>query len=403
MATKSGLRGEAAIVGYVELPAQRKTTRPPRFSLEQIALLSAAAIEDSGLKASDVNGIITPGIREASSFVPSTVVEYLGIAVNFAETVDLGGACAAAMVWRAAAAIELGICDAVLCITPGSGNMPRSERKPAPDYGFYGASSNAYGSPQAEFDIPYGNLGQNGPYGQIARLYGHTYGYDPRAMAKISVDQRTNALAYPGAVFHDKPITIEDVLASPMIADPLHMLEIVMPCDGGAAVIVASADAARRSKNRPVWVTGFGERVPFKTPTYAEDLLTSAITQASQSAFDMAGVDRADIDMASIYDCYTITVLMSLEDAGFCEKGKGAQFVNSHDLTYRGDFPLNTGGGQLSFGQAGLAGGMHHLCDASRQIMGRAGDAQVEDCNIAFVSGNGGIMSEQAALVLQGD
>jgi acetyl-CoA acetyltransferase len=117
----------------------------------------------------------------------------------------------------------------------------------------------------------------------------------------------------------------------------------------------------------------------------------------------MAGIGRGDIDMASIYDCYTITVLMSLEDAGFCAKGTAMDFVASHDLTFRGDFPLNTGGGQLGYGQAGLAGGMHHVCDATRQIQGRAGAAQVIDCNRAFVSGNGGIMSEQTALVLRGD
>ena len=159
-----------------------------------------------------------------------------------------------------------------------------------------------------------------------------------------------------------------------MVADPLHKLEIVMPCSGGAGVLVANADLAAQSKNRPVWIKGFGEHVSYKTPTYAEDLLHSPIGKAADPAFAMAGSSRGDMDMASIYDCYTITVLMSLEDAGFCEKGKGMEFVDSHDLTFRGDFPLNTAGGQLSFGQAGMAGGMHHVCDGARQIMGRAGD-----------------------------
>lgn len=166
---------------------------------------------------------------------------------------------------------------------------------------------------------------------------------------------------------------------------------------------MTSADLARRSKNRPVWIKGFGEHVAYKTPTYAEDLLESPIARAAETAFDMSRLDRSDMDMVSIYDCYTITVLMSLEDAGFCDRGKGMEFVNSHDLTFRGDFPLNTAGGQLGFGQAGLAGGMHHVCDATRQIMGRAGAAQVPDCNRAFVSGNGGVMGEQTTLVLQGD
>src|SRR6202035_4316328 len=238
---------------------------------------------------------------------------------------------------------------------------------------------------------------------QIARRYASVYGYDERATAKISADQRTNACATPDAVFYGQPITIDDVLASPMVADPLHKLEIVMPCQGGAGVIVANADVARRGKNRPVWIKGFGEHVSFKTPTYAEDPLRSPISHAANRAFEMAGVGRDAVDIASIYDCYTITVLMSLEDAGFCDKGKGMEFVASHDMTFRGDFPVNTAGGQLSFGQAGMAGGMHHVCEGARQVMGRAGDAQVADCDIAFVSGNGGIMSEQVALVLQGD
>lgn len=400
-----GLSGSSAIVGITELPAQRRLTRPKMFSLEQWATLAAAALADAGLPARVVDGIVTSGINESEIFVPSTIAEYLGIPVAFAELVDLGGASAAAAVWRAAAAVELGQCQAVLCVFPGAREVPQVGRRPhmMNDGALFGASSNRYGSPQAEFDIPYGNLGQNGPYAQIARLYGTAYGYDPTAIAKIAVDQRTNACATPDAVFYGKPITVEDVLASPMIADPLHMLEMVMPCSGGAAALVTNVDIARRARNRPVWVKGFGERVPYKTPTYAEDLLRSPMVEVAEAAFTMAGLQRTEVDMVSIYDCYTITVLMSLEDAGFCERGKGMQFLRDHDLTFRGDFPMNTAGGQLSFGQAGMAGGMHHVCDATRQIMGRSGDAQVADCDRAFVTGNGGIMSEQTALVLVGD
>jgi len=401
-----GLRGEAAIVGYVELPPERMNKAAPApFTLEQWAELSAAALDDAGIPAESVNGIVTSHLGESEIFVPSTVAEYLGVDANFAELLDLGGASAAGMVWRAAAAIELGLCDVVLCTLPARYITQMSEKKPKQlvDAVFFGSSSNQYGSPQAEFDIPYGNLGQNGPYGQVAQRYGAVYGYDERAMAKIVVDQRFNANHTDGAIWKDKPLTVEDVLASPVIADPLHMLEIVMPCVGGAAVVVANAEFAKRARNRPVWIKGFGEHVPFKTPTYAQDLLDTPIRKAADTAFGMTNLRRADMDMVSIYDCYTITVLLSLEDAGFCEKGKGMAFVADHDLTFRGDFPLNTAGGQLGFGQAGLAGGMHHVCDAARQIMGRAGEAQVADCHRAFVSGNGGILSEQTTLILEGD
>ncbi|MCV7204702.1 thiolase family protein [Mycolicibacterium peregrinum] len=406
MKPRRGLQGDAAIVGYVELPPERLSKASPApFTLEQWALLAAAALEDAGLSAEEVDGIVTSHLGESEIFVPSTVAEYLGVRANFAELLDLGGASAAGMVWRAAAAIELGLCDVVLCALPARYITPSSELKPKTltDAVFFGSSSNQFGSPQAEFEIPYGNLGQNGPYGQVAQRYSHEYGYDERAMAKIVVDQRVNANHTDGAIWKDTPLSIEDVLASPVIADPLHMLEIVMPCVGGAAVVVASAEVAARSRNRPVWIKGFGEHVPFKTPTYAENLLDTPMRKAADTAFGMTELTRDQMDMVSIYDCYTITVLLSLEDAGFCEKGKGMSFVSDHDLTFRGDFPLNTAGGQLGFGQAGLAGGMHHVCDATRQIMGRAGAAQVSDCNRAFVSGNGGILSEQTTLILEGD
>jgi acetyl-CoA acetyltransferase len=168
-------------------------------------------------------------------------------------------------------------------------------------------------------------------------------------------------------------------------------------------VVVSDAVARRRARHRPVRITGFGERVAWKMPAYAADLMHSPIKQAAEQAFAMASVTRDDIDMISVYDCYTITVLMTIENAGFCELGQGMDFINSHDLTFRGDFPCNTHDGQLSFGPAGLAGGMSHVCDAVRQVMGRSGGNQVRDCNNAFVSGNGGIMSEQVALILQGD
>ncbi len=399
----TGLRGEAAIVGIAELPAERRQSGTPSFTLDQYALLAKMVIEDAGVDPGVVNGLSCHGIAESDMFAPATLSEYLGLPLDFGDRVDLGGATAAGMVWRAAAAVELGACDAVLAVVPGSLELPRSEQRPARTLGWYGASSNNYGSPQAEFEIPYGNVGQNAPYAQIAQRYAFEFGYDAAALARIAVHQRTNACAHPGAVFHGKPITVEDVLNSPVIADPIHMLETVMRVQGGAGVLIANADVARGAHHRPVWIKGFGEHIRFKTPTYADDLIRTPIARAAEKAFTMAGLQRSDVDVASIYDCYTITVLMTLEDAGFCGKGEGMAWLTEHDLTFRGDFPVNTAGGQLSFGQAGMAGGMHHVVDGARQVMGRAGEAQVGDCNVAFVTGNGGIMSEQVALILEGD
>lgn len=398
-----GLTGNAAIVGIAEWKPERRPTSPPIFTLEQWAQLTRQALDDAGLSPADVDGICATNIRESDSFVPSTITEYLGLEVNFAEVVDLGGASCAAMVWRAAAAIELGVANVVVIAAP-SWPSPRPPNPPAgPGSWRFGASSANYGSPQAEFDIPYGNVAQNCGYAQIATRYGAQYGYDPAALAKIAVDQRVSANHNPAAVFHDNPITVEDVINSPMIADPLHMLEIVMPCFGGAALIVASKEVAQRTANRPIWITGFGERVLHKTPTYAADLLETALLPAAESAFQMSGRTRADVDLIDVYDCYTITVLMTIEDSGFCPRGEGQQFVREHDLSFAGDFPCNPYGGQLGFGQAGLAGGMSHITDAARQLMRRSEGHQVPDADVAFVTGNGGLMSEQVALILEGD
>ncbi len=385
----------------VEYRPERKYTGERIFMLEQWADLAAGALADAGLKASDVNGLVCANIRESDQFVPSTVAEYLGWRVNFAERVDLGGATPVGMVWRAAAAIELGLCDVVVCAAP---SRPTPSLPPGQPRAWtpFGASSNIMGSPQAEFDIPYGNIAQNCGYAMIANRYASEYGYDPRATAKIAADQRTNACANPDAVFFGQPITIEDVLASKMVADPLHVLEIVMPCAGGAAVVVASKEVARRCRKRPVYVTGFGEHLMHKTPTYSPDLLHTPIGPAAEQAFGMAGIKRSDVDAVQLYDCYTITVLMSIEDSGFCAKGEGMSFVASQDLTFAGDFPVNTHGGQLGFGQPGLAGGFTQVTEAVRQVRGEAGDHQVPGCEVVYCSGTGGIMSEQTALIVQG-
>ena len=401
-----GLKGNAAIVGAAQYKPEKYTTAPRMFHLEQVADLAARALADAGLQASDLDGLVIngPQFHEASVFVPAMAAEYLGMKLNFAEVVDLGGCTSVGMVWRAAAAIELGLCQAVLCVLPARmapfgpdedpSWMARAMR--------FGGHSTAFGAPEAEFDLPYGHMGQNTGYAMIAQRYAAQYGYDAEAMAKIAVQQRFNAQFNPDAMFFGQPLTTEQVLASKLVADPLHVLEIVMPVAGGAALIVASKEVAARARNRGAVVTGFGEHLEFKSPSYAADMTRTPVGPASERAFAMAGLKPADMHAAQIYDCYTITVLLTLEDAGFAPKGEGMRFVREHDLTWRGDFPMNTHGGQLSFGQAGSAGGMSQVVEAFHQIAGRAGDRQLARCDNVYVSGTGGVMSEQGALILQG-
>jgi acetyl-CoA C-acetyltransferase len=371
--------------------------------LEQWADLAAEALEDAGVEHAEVDGICcSRELTESVRFVPATIAEYCGWSVNMAECLDLGGATCVGAVWRAALAIQAGLCEVVVCAVPSEPTPPAPYPVKASDAWVFGASSPKWGSPQAEFDIPFGSVGQNSGYAMYARRYHDLYGWDEYARAKVVADQRVSACANANAVFSGKPVSPEDVLASPVIAEPLHLLEIVMPVAGGAAIVVTSADRARRTNHRPVHVVGFGERLTHKTPTHAPDLLTTPVAASARRAFEMSGLRPADMDMAQLYDCYTITVLLSLEDSGFCEKGAALRFVRDHDLSYRGDFPCNTHGGQLGMGQAGLAGGMSHVVEAVRQIQGRAGERQLARHDTAYVTGTGGVMSEQGALVLRG-
>ena len=189
---------------------------------------------------------------------------------------------------------------------------------------------------------------------------------------------------------------------SRMVAEPLRMLEIVMPVAGGGAMVLTRADKAKDCRHRGVQVIGCGEHIQSKSPTYAKDMLATPIGPASRKAFAMAGLTPADMHMAQIYDCYTITVMLTLEDAGFCAKGEGMRFLREHDFTFKGNFPMNTHGGQLSFGQTGSSGGMTQVIEAMHQIQGRAGERQLARHDLAYVSGTGGVMSEQGALILQG-
>lgn len=392
------LSGVAAVVGIGELPPQRYTG--DASILELLSQVATDAIEDAGFKRADVDGLIVHPIGGLPGFVPATVSEYLGLRPTFAEVVDLGGATGAGMVWRAAAAIQAGMCNTCLCLTGtrrrGYGKRARAAgERPKPR----SVAPSRDRSPQAEFDSPYGMVGANVGYAMIASRYTYEYGLKDRQRAKVAVDQRRNANANPAAIFHDQPLTIDEVLASEMICEPLHMLEIVMPAAGAAALLVTAADRVPDAQQQPAWLLGAGESVTHSSFAQAPALDATGVGIAARAAFAQAGVEPADIGLASLYDCYTIMVLLTMEEAGFCKRGEAGAFVESHDLTWSGDFPMNTHGGQLSFGQPGMAGGMSHVTEAVRQIQGRGGERQVPNLELAYAHGNGGIIAEQAGLV----
>jgi acetyl-CoA C-acetyltransferase len=381
------LKGTAAVVGIGELKPTREAP-PEATALGLMSNAAAEAITDAGLETRDIDGFLCGmAFADAGMLYPASVAEVMGINPRMLNQVDIGGASPAGMVWRAAAAIGAGMCQAVLCVV-GDLNKLGDQKPPVI-------------SVQREFEAPYGNIGANCGYAMIANRHMYEYGTTARQMAKVAVDQRKNAVKNPLATFNDRELTIDDVLNSRMIVDPLHLYEIVSPCSGGSAVVVASPEVARRTKHPPAWLLGAGEYSNHATITYAPSLTDSPVKVAAETAFKMAGVAHKDIDLVCPYDCYTITVIVTLEDAGFCKKGQGGKFVEDHDLSYAGDFPCNTHGGQLSFGQPGLGGGMSHVTEAVRQLMGRGGERQVKDARLAYVNGNGGIMSEQASLILE--
>jgi acetyl-CoA acetyltransferase len=391
------LRGVAAVVGLAERAPQRYTGA--ETNLDLLSGVAVDALADAGIDRSAVDGLLVHPIGGLPGFVPATVAEFIGLAPRFAEVVDLGGATGAGMVWRAAAAIAAGMCSTCLCLT---GTRRRQRKGGGPERAARAPRSvppTRDRSPLAEFDAPYGMIGANVGYALLATRYTHEYGLRDTQRAKVAVDQRKNANANPAAIFHDEPLTVDEVLASEMICEPLHMLEIVMPAAGAAALVVTAADRVPHAAQPPAWLLGAGESVTHSSLAQAPDLGELGIGVAARGAFASAGVAPSDIGLASLYDCYTIMVLLTLEEAGFCKPGEAGAFVESHDLTFAGDFPLNTHGGQLSFGQPGMAGGMSHVTEAVRQIQGRAGDRQVPGLELAYAHGNGGIVAEQVGLV----
>ena len=395
------LRGKAAVVGVAERAPQRYTGE--ETNLQLLSGVAVEALADAGIDRAEVDGLLVHPVGGLPGFVPATVAEFTGLQPRFAEIVDLGGATGAGMVWRAAAAIQAGMCDTCLCLTgtrrkkrvaPPAGDVPRRPRARVPSRDR---------SPQAEFDSPYGLIGANVGYAMIATRYAHEYSLTPEQRAKIAVDQRRNANANPNAIFHGQPLSIDDVLDSEMICEPLRMLEIVMPAAGAAALVVTREDRVADAAQAPAWLLGAGESVTHSSLAQAPDFGDTGIGRAARGAFETAGVKPGDVGLASLYDCYTIMVLLTLEEAGFCGPGEAGAFAESHDLTFAGDFPLNTHGGQLSFGQAGMAGGMSHVTEAVRQIQGRAGDRQIDGLELAYAHGNGGIIAEQVGLVFGAD
>src|SRR5574337_385705 len=255
------LRGTAAAIGIAEMrPLKDMGGLTP---LAIIANMAAAAITDAGLEPGAVDGLLTGvPVGDTGMLYPASVVEYLGMRVRYLDVVDIGGASAAGVFWRAAAAIDAGLCTTVLCVCGDTFGRVEGSRWPAI-------------SLTREFETPYGTMAANTGYAMIAQRHMYEFGTAPEQLAKVAVDQRTNALRNPLALFGDRRLTVDDVLASPLIVDPLHLLEIVKPVTGGAAFVVTSTERARRTPHPPVMLLGAGEWCTHANLTSAADVTTS--------------------------------------------------------------------------------------------------------------------------------
>jgi acetyl-CoA acetyltransferase len=381
-------RSQGAIVGIGELKPTRRTQGAT--TLDMIAQAVRLAVADSGLEKDAIDGLLVgPQVGETPQHVPATVCEYLGIQPRMSNVVDLGGASGPGMVWRAAAAIQAGMCEAVVCVLANT----REEE----------ASRSPNRNPIREFDVPFGASGANLSYALPMQRHMAEYGSTPEQFAAIAAWARHNAQFNPDAIFYGQPATVADVLASPVIASPLHLYEIVMPVAGGAAVVVVSPERARGMKQRAVHLLGAGEKLTHRAISQAPNLTSGPLKPSMAQAMKQAGVTVEQMSLLSFYDCYTIMVALTIEDAGLCRPGQFGHWLDSHLLGFDGDMPLNTHGGQLGFGQADLAGGMSHVTEAVRQLRGGAEGRQIANADLALVTGNGATVSEAVALVLGAD
>jgi acetyl-CoA acetyltransferase len=350
------------------------------------------AVTDAGLKLSDIDGVLCAySFTEPHLMLASVFCEYLGIHPGYCAAIQAGGASACIMIMQAAALVASGQCNHVLVVT-GDNRLTGMSRDGAV------AALAEVGHPQ--FERPFG-ISVPASYALVARRYMHEFGTTSEQLAAIAVEHRRHASRHPKAHKRD-PITIDQVLASREIASPLRMLDCCLISDGGAALVVSSKAAANDTRSKPIEILGAGQGHTHEHILAAPSLTDFGCKASSATAFKRAGITSAEIDVALIYDSFTITLLVELESIGFFERGEAGPAAMRGELGLNGRLPCNTHGGLLSYGHSGAAGGMFHAVEAVHQLRGAAGERQVQDAKLAFVHGDGGILSAHCSLVLGG-
>lgn len=372
---------KACIVGAYEHP----TRKAPDKTVAQLHAESAAgALKDAGLTKDDIDGYFCSG--DAPGMGPTSMLEYMNLKVTHTESTDLGGTSYISLVTHAADAIAAGRCSIALITLAG---RPRSE-------GLTGTSARvrSAAAPDMPWESPFGLTTVNG-YGMVAQRHMHQYGTTPEQLAWVKVAASQHAQHNPHAMLREV-VTVKDVVDSPIISDPLHRLDCCVVSDGGGALIVARPELARQLKRPVVKLIGSGETVHFPRPGEI-DLTVTGTAVSGPRAFAEAGVKPADIQYASVYDSFTITVLVQLEDLGFCKKGEGGRFVADGNLISGvGKLPFNTDGGGLCNNHPANRGGITKVIEAVRQLRGEAHPAvQVKNCGLALATGTGGNLASR--------
>jgi acetyl-CoA acetyltransferase len=372
--------GQACIVGIGETDYCRK----PGSGMSQLGLqLTAAvrAIREAGLEPAEIDGIMPfPNLGRAEEFAANLGCENL----RFAATVHMGGAAPAASLQAAAAAVTSGMASHVLLPAGWNGYSGARVRQTVSR----DLASIPGGAIARDYYMPFGFTAPPQWYSVIARRHMHEFGTQPEQLGAIAVTMRKHAQLNPKAVMHGKPMTLDDYLASPMLADPYRFFDCCLETDGAAAVVVTSAERAQDLPGKPIAILSgaCGQPYPADEITNREDIFRTGLTIAAPEAFAKAGITPGDVDFAMIYDCFTFEVLQQLEEVGFCKRGEGGSFVEGGRIELGGELPVNTHGGLLS--EAHVLG-MSHIVEAVRQLRGEAAGRQVENAEIGIVTGWG--------------
>jgi acetyl-CoA acetyltransferase len=378
------LRGAAAIVGVADDVSPTGELELTGRALEVSMVL--AALDDAGLTLADVDGVCHA--ESSMGFA-----EYLGVHPTFTDSTMTGGSSYEVHAEHAASAIAAGVCDVVIGVY---GSTPRSDRKLKRGGGFRRGPMGP--NPMAEWEWPYGMRMPMGPYALSASRHMHEFGTTSEQLAQIAVSTREWACLNPRARYQT-PITIEDVLASPLQTSPLHLLDCCLVTDGAGAFVMTSAERARSLKKPPVYVLGASTAHDHMMISQMPDLTTTPGAVCGPAAFTMAGITPQDVDVLMGYDSFTITALLHLEDLGFCAKGEGGAFAEDGKLGPGGSLPMNTNGGGLSYTHPGMYG-MFLLVEAVRQLRGEGDARQVPGAEVAVAHGSGMVLSCMSTTVL---